>query len=167
MFWSKLCFINISPLSPIIHVLLLLWFWHSSQEWGWCFFSLKLSELLWLFYSSLQKNCRNESRWFLKLDHEKLCGFLFVGWNVMLGYETCSHHVNSPFSLRPSSCEVRLRRLTTLRCPANLLLPWTPAAPATLWLQPNRKFWARAAQPSLSEFLTQKPWKIIKWVLSF
>lgn len=91
-------------------------------------------------FSSLKKNCRNDSRWFWKLEHKRLCGFLLVGWNVMLGYETCSHHVSIPFSLRPSSCEARLGRLSALRRSARLLLPWTPAAPATIWLQPNRKF---------------------------
>lgn len=138
MFWGKLYFINISSLSPIIHVLLIIRFWYSYQEVG------DVSPL-WNWVSScgfcsLKKNCRNDSRWFWKLDHKRLCGFLLVGWNVMLGYEICSHHMSIPFSLRPSSCEARLGRLSALRRSACLLLPWTPAAPATIWLQPNRNF---------------------------
>lgn len=109
MFWGKLYFINISSLSPIIHVLLIIWFWHSYQEVG------DISPLWnWVSscgFSSLKKNCRNDSRWFWKRDHKRLCGFLLVGWNAMLVYEICSHHMSILFSVRPSSCESRLGKL--------------------------------------------------------
>lgn len=163
MFWGKLYFSKISvTLSHIPHFFLFLQFYFEPpiKRWGWCSLPLKL-----VGFCDFQpmESCVDGALWFLKLHHKRRCSFLFASWDAVLVCEACSPHVSSPAAW--GHRVVRRDHMEQLwedweRCPANPLPSRTPAAPtpATIWLQPNEKPWARTAQPGLPEFPTQKPW---------
>lgn len=123
-------------------------FWHFYQE-VWLMFSpLKLSGLFWLFH--LTEYYRNDTMWFLKLDHKRQCSFIFFCWKARLDCETCSHYVSSPAVLRPSCCEARPQgRALSLPDPLLLQLQLQP---------PSDCSQVRNSEPGLPSQIFLKSW---------
>lgn len=133
-------------------------FWHFYQE-VWLMFSpLKLSGLFWLF--QLTEYYRNDTVWFLKLDHKRQCSFIFFCWKARLDCETCSHYVSSPAVLRPSCCEARPQgRALSLPDPCCSSSSSSHHLTAAKWETLNQNCPAKSSW--------SPDWKIVKWPLLF